>query len=228
MSQKIALIPARSGSKRLKNKNVKLLGGKPLICWTIEAALKAKCVSRVIVSTDCEIIRDIALSAGAEVPCMRPKYLAEDDTTTSDVVMHMSSVLNLKNEDIVFILQPTSPLRTAQNIDDALALMDYKDADGIVSVSKSKHHPLWTNILPEDGNLENFLKPGILNKRSQDLPNYFSLNGAIYAYKVSALNKNKGIFYSNKVFAFVMSENTSVDIDDKYDFYVAEALLRND
>ena len=126
MSQKIVLIPARSGSKRLKNKNVKLLGGKPLICWTIEAALKAKCVSRVIVSTDSEIIRDIALSAGAEVPFMRPQYLAEDDTTTSDVVMHASSALDLKNEDIILILQPTSPFRTAQNIDDAFALLGHK------------------------------------------------------------------------------------------------------
>ena len=227
MSQKIVLIPARSGSKRLKNKNVKLLGGKPLICWTIEAALKAKCVSRVIVSTDSEIIRDIALSAGAEVPFMRPQYLAEDDTTTSDVVMHASSALDLKNEDIILILQPTSPFRTAQNIDDAFALLGHKKAEGIVSVSKSKHHPLWANILPEDGRLENFIKPEILNKRSQDLPTYFSLNGAIYVYKVSALNEKKGIFYSNKVFAYVMSDDTSVDIDDKYDFYAAEALLKD-
>lgn len=225
MTENIAIIPARSGSKRLKNKNTKLLGNKPLICWTIEAALNASSITRVVVSTDCEIIEQVALNAGAEVPFIRPKHLAEDHSNTSDVIMHAATSLGLEGQNILTILQPTSPFRSADHIDDAMALMKEKQADGVVSIAKSKHHPLWANTLPEDGSLGYFIRPEILNKRSQDLPEYYSLNGAIYAYRIDAFYKSGGIFYSNNVFGFKMSEAPSIDIDDQYDFYVAEALL---
>ena len=225
MSQHVAIIPARSGSKRLKNKNLKLLGKKPLICWTIDNALRSASVDRVIVTTNCPDIKKVAQAAGAELPFIRPQSLAQDDSTTTDVIMHAAENLALEDDDLVSILQPTSPFRTAHHIDEAFALLHSKDAEGIVSITTPKHHPLWSNTLPEDGCMQDFIKPSFLNRRSQDLPQYFSLNGAIFLYKVGAFYREKGIFYSSKVFGYEMSLDHSIDIDDKYDFITAQTLL---
>ena len=225
MSHHVAIIPARSGSKRLKNKNLKILGNKSLICWTIDAALRSTTVDRVIVTTNCLDIKETAQAAGAEVPFIRPQSLAQDNSTTTDVIMHASETLGLKDDDVISILQPTSPFRTEQHIDEAFALLHSKHAEGIVSITTPKHHPLWSNALPEDGCMQDFIKPSILNKRSQDLPQYYSLNGAIYLYKVNAFYREKGIFYSSRVFGYKMSPDHSLDIEDKYDFITAQTLL---
>lgn len=228
MKRSLAIIPARGGSKRIKNKNTIMLGDKPLITWTIEAALKAKAINHVVVSTDCESIADVARSAGADVPFMRPETLGSDESTTTDVLLHAIATLGAENYDTLTLLQPTSPFRSADDIDNAFTLFEEKDADGIISIMKAKHHPLWSNTLPPDWSMESFIPKEYLNKRSQDLPQFYSLNGAIFIYKLKAFIAHHGIFYSDKIYGFEMSETSSIDIDDKFDFWAAEAILRNE
>lgn len=222
----LALIPARGGSKRLPRKNVLPLCGKPLIAWTIEAALQSQYVDRVIVSTDCDEIATVCRKSGAEVPFVRPSELAEDTSSTNDVILHALDATPDLETDIVVILQPTSPLRTAQHIDESLELLVDKNAKGIVSVSQCEHSPLWANTLPENGQMGTFIKSKIFGKRSQDLPNYYRLNGAIYTFTKESLLSTCGIFYSNDVYAFKMDRGCSVDIDNELDFQVAEVIVK--
>lgn len=226
MKKNTVIIPARGGSKRLKNKNILNFCGKPLISWTIDAAIQSKCIDRVIVSTDSQEIASISASHGAEVPFIRSSHLAADETTTSEVVLDAAEKLGLPDASRVVVLQPTTPLRTAKHIDDAIALFNSKKAHGVVSVSEVKHSPIWCNSLPKDNSMENFIDAKYLNKRSQDLPQFYSLNGAIYIYSLEQLRRNKGIFYSKDVYAFVMPLTKSIDIDDKIDFLTAE-LIKN-
>jgi len=218
----IALIPARSGSKRLPNKNILPLAGVPLIAWSINAAKASTYVDRIVVSTDCANIASLAEEYGAESPFIRPKSLSEDTSSTFDVILHTITALNLTGEDILLLLQPTSPLRTAAHIDGALFRLEEKVADGVVSVTPCSHSPLWFNTLPEDGSMNDFIRSEIRGVRSQDLPQFYRLNGAIYAFKVSSLLKNKSIHYSKNVFSYVMPENCSLDIDTEIDFKICE------
>ena len=184
----LAIIPARGGSKRLPRKNILDLCGKPLISWSIEAALKSKYISKVVVSSDDEEILNISSNFGADI-IKRPYELANDTATTFDTVKH--TIDNFENYDYIVLLQPTSPLRNENQIDEAIELLEEKQADAIVSVCEMDHSPLWSNILPEDGNMRGFLREEILNKRSQDLEKYYRLNGAIYICKTYKLLKNK-------------------------------------
>lgn len=218
----IALIPARAGSKRLINKNILPLAGIPLIAWSINAAKASTHVDRIVVSTDSADIASLAAEYGAEVPFIRPTALSEDTSSTFDVILHAIKTLNLADEDILLLLQPTSPLRTAAHIDGALSRLSEREADGVVSVTPCSHSPLWSNTLPEDGSMRDFIRPEIRGKRSQDLPQYYRLNGAIYAFKVSSLLKNQSIDYSKNVFSYVMPEDCSFDIDTEIDFKVCE------
>lgn len=224
----VAIVPARGGSKRLPFKNVLELKGKPLINWTIQAALDSKYVDDVVVSTDCLEIAKISKSCGAEVPFLRPDSLASDTASTNDVILHMISALNCSNDDIIMILQPTSPLRTSAHIDEALELFDNNAAFGVVSVCKCEHSPLWAGKLSEDGSFEGFMSEELLGMRSQDLPVYFRLNGAIYAYLVGKLVGRKGIYYDSSVFAYEMGMFSSVDIDTDIDFKLAEAIASDE
>jgi N-acylneuraminate cytidylyltransferase/CMP-N,N'-diacetyllegionaminic acid synthase len=224
----IALIPARGGSKRLPKKNIRPLLGKPLIVWTIEHARASRYIDRVIVSTDDEEIAKIAQKHGAEVPFMRPKELATDEAKGIDVVLHAIEFLDkqLGKDFVLVCLQPTSPLRTSEDIDKALEeFLKNPKAEAIVSVCECEHHPLWSGVLPEDRNMKNFLKPDIINKNSQELPKYYRLNGAIYIGRASYLRKNKS-FFGEKTYAYVMPSFRSVDIDTILDFKFAEFLLR--
>ena len=173
----LAIIPARGGSKRLPRKNILDLCGKPLISWSIEAALKSKYISKVVVSSDDEEILNISSNFGADI-IKRPYELANDTATTFDAIKH--TINNLEKYDYIVLLQPTSPLRNEKHIDEAIELLEEKQADGIVSVCEMDHSPLWSNTLPEDGNMRGFLREEILNKRSQDLEKYYRLNGTIY------------------------------------------------
>ena len=223
----IALIPARIGSKRLPKKNISRFCGKPLINWTISAAKSSKYIDRVIVSTDSEEIAEIAKAAGAEVPFERPSELATDRSSTNDVLLHAIKTLELNASDLICLLQPTSPLRNSQHIDCALSQHFEKSASGTISVCKCEHPPEWTTTLPNNKSLENFAKSRLKLGRSQDHPDHYRLNGAIYIFDIGSLKKNKGIFYGNNVFAFVMDKVTSVDIDDEFDFSFAESLVMN-
>lgn len=222
-----ALIPARGGSKRLPRKNIKLLVDKPLIAWSIEVAKACKYVDRVIVSTDDEEIKRISEQYGAEVPFLRPEYLSNDHASSFDVIKHAIDFLTLsRSNELIVLLQPTSPLRLASEIDAALEFFVQKDAKGVVSISETEHSPMWSNTLPEDGCMSDFIRPEVQGKRSQDLPSFFRLNGSIYIYETLALLEKGAIFFDEYVYGFETSLETSIDIDTEFDFVIAEALLR--
>jgi len=224
----LAIIPARGGSKRLPKKNILPLGGKPLISWSIEAGLKSEYVDSVIVSTDCREIAEISKNYGAEVPFMRPADIADDYSTTNSVILHAINILSQTEVfDIIVILQPTSPLRLSTDIDNALEMLERKKSDGVVSVCECEHSPLWSNIIPNDGNLGGFINEAIQSKRSQDLPTYYRLNGAVYAFTTASFIKNQGVDYTDSVFSIEMPTLRSIDIDHELDFKLAEVILNS-
>ncbi len=226
----VALIPARGGSKGLPRKNLLPLGGKPLIAWTIEAANKAPEIDHVVVSTDSEEIADIARKYGADVPFLRPAALATDRANSIDVVLHTLDQLEAQGESIgyIILLQPTSPLRTQDDIRRGFAVFDQGDfVQAVVSVTTPAHHPLWTNTLPENGWMGEFIRPEIFDKNRQELPLYYKLNGAIYIATAHYFRQEK-TFIGDGTYALVMDKERSVDIDSKMDFMIAEQLLRSD
>ena len=220
----LAIIPARGGSKRLPRKNLLDLCGKPLIAWSIEAALKSKYISKVIVSSDEEEILNIAKEYKADF-IKRPDELASDTATTFDALKH--TLENVEKYDYVVLLQPTSPLRTEKHIDEAIELLKEKNADAIISVCEMEHSPLWSNTLDEDLNMSNFLRDEVLNTRSQDLPKYYRLNGAIYICKTDKLLQNESFFLKENIYAYKMNKKDSVDIDEEIDFIIAEKLMQH-
>jgi len=224
----LAIVPARSGSKRLPGKNIKVLNGKPLIQWSIESALGIDVVSRVMVSTDCQYIADIALQSGAEVPFLRPKELSTDTSTSAAVIKHALDYYKDQGEmfDYVLLLQPTSPLRNKKHNEQAIALLRAKEADAIVSVCECDHPPSWSNTLPESMSMEYFIRDEIKNSRSQDLAQSYRLNGAIYLSKVRRFYEEGSLFLSSNIYAHIMDNESSVDIDHKLDFLLAEAILQ--
>ncbi|OOE33404.1 CMP-N-acetlyneuraminic acid synthetase, partial [Salinivibrio kushneri] len=177
-----ALIPARGGSKRLPKKNSLPLSGKPLIAWTIEAALNSQYIDKVLVSTDSEEIASISREFGAYVPALRPEYLANDTATTEQVIRYELN-RHMQDSDILIILQPTSPLRSKQQIDQALRLFQEKKASSVFSVTACEHPPEWCGKLPDNYSMANFIS-GDFSTRSQDLQKSFRLNGAIYIYDI--------------------------------------------
>lgn len=218
-----AIIPARGGSKRLPGKNSLTLAGKPLICWTIEAALKNRYIDEVVVSSDDDEIIRIAQESGAKT-IKRPDELARDDTSTVDVLIDV--LKQTAYNDYIVLLQPTSPLRTEKHIHEAIELLISKDADAVVSVCETEHSPLWSNVLPEDGSMDHFLREEIKNKRSQELPVYYRLNGAIYICKSVKLLEEHSLLLKHKSYAYVMSRTSSIDIDEAIDLEMAEFFMK--
>lgn len=222
-----ALIPARGGSKRLPRKNVKLLHGKPLIAWSIEVAKVSKYIDRVVVSTDDEEIKRISEQHGAEVPFLRPEHLANDHASSFDVIKHTIDYLKLdQSNELIVLLQPTSPLRLVSEIDRALEFFVHKNAKGVVSISETEHSPMWSNTLPENSCMSDFIRPEVQGKRSQDLPKFFRLNGSIYIYETLSLLEQSKIFFNENVYGFETSLETAVDIDTELDFLVAETIIK--
>lgn len=223
----LAIIPARGGSKGLPGKNIKELCGKPLIAWCIEVAKACSSIDRVVVSTDDEDIAKVAKKYRAEVPFMRPTELASDTASTIDVILHAIDWFE-KYENCqpahILLLQPTSPLRTVEDIEGAIQTLKDKNARAVVSVCETDHHPWWSNTLPEDDCMKNFLRPEILNKRRQDLPVFYRLNGAIYLAEADYLLKHNG-FFGSDTFAYKMPKECSVDIDSEIDFKLAALLF---
>lgn len=225
----IGIIPARGGSKGLPRKNVLPLGGKPLIAWTIEQAIASMYLDKVIVTTDDEEIASVASTYGAEVPFMRPKELASDTAKAIDVIFHALDWLEAHHEafDVLAILQPTSPLRTAEDITAAVKLLFEKKAQAVISVCETEHDPYWSNVLAADGSMDDFMRPELMNKNRQELPTFYRLNGAIYAADCNYVRSQKGFFGKN-TFAYVMPRERSIDIDTKIDFQFVEFLLQRD
>lgn len=220
----LAIIPARGGSKRLPRKNVLEIGGKPLIAWSIDAAIKSSYIDKVIVTSDDAEILEIAQHYGADI-VKRPIELAKDTATTYDAIKH--TVENVEKYDYIILLQPTSPLRNEQHIDEAINLLHVKQADAIVSVCKMEHSPLWSNVLPEDGDMSFFIRDEIKNRRSQDLSDYYRLNGAIYICKTENFLDEKTFFIKKNIFAYKMKRKNSIDVDEEIDFEICKVFLRD-
>lgn len=221
----IAIITARSGSKGLKDKNIKILKGRPLMAYTIEAAWDSGLFECVHVSTDSEEYSQIARKYGADVPFLRDAELATDTAGTWDV---LRAVLNKyqdfgKTFDTVTLLQPTSPLRDADDIRKAFEIFSEKKADSVVSVCEAEHSPKICNLLKEGNSMNGFLNTAKVGRR-QDLGTYYRINGAIYIQKTELL-MNFGKLYGPKSYAYVMDKLHSVDIDDAFDFMVAESAM---
>ena len=219
----LAIIPARGGSKRLSRKNILDLNGNPLITYSIEAGLKSQYIDKVIVSSDDDEILDVSNRYGVD-GLRRPTYLATDTATSFDAIKH--TIENLKRYDYIILLQPTSPLRSSKHIDEAIELLEEKNADAIISVCEMEHSPLWSNNLDDSLSMKGFLKDEVLNKRSQDLDIYYRLNGAIYICKVDRLLEQKSFFLKDNIFAYVMDRGNSIDIDEKIDFDFVSLLLK--
>ncbi len=220
----LAIIPARGGSKRLPRKNVLGLQGKPLIAWTIEASINSKYIDRTIVSTDTNEISTISKQFKADV-IIRPTELSTDTASSYDAILHTIDSISEKYDYIV-LLQPTSPLRTSQHIDEAIVKLIQKKADAIVSICEMEHSPLWSNTLPDNGSMKHFLKKEIKNKRSQDLPLYYHLNGAIYICDLEQLKKEKSFIIEENIYSYIMNGFSSVDIDNRIDLELAKVLIR--
>lgn len=219
----LAIIPARGGSKRLPRKNVLDLGGKPLIAWSVEAAKESKYIDNVVVSSDDDEILSVARSYDAQI-LKRPAGLASDKATTMDALVHAIEHIQ-QTYDYIIVLQPTSPLRDSKDIDGAIEYLFEKEAKSIVSVCEMEHSPLWANTLPNDNSMHSFLKDEILNKRSQDLQQYYRLNGAIYICQTETLMKEKSFFLKENIYAYIMQQHKSIDIDTKIDFDFAQFLI---
>ena len=225
----LAVVPARAGSKRLPEKNIRQMFGKPLIQWTLEAALSIDEITRVIVTTDSQRIAEIAKECEAQVPFIRPASLAKDTTSSVDVIRHVLDYYKEQGEefDFVLLLQPTSPTRKPSDISGAIEHLKRSDADAVVSVCRCEHSPLWANTLPEDYSMNGFIRPKIAQTRSQDLPEYFRINGAIYLFNTRRFAQENTLFFSSNIFAYVMDQESSIDIDHEIDFLTAEAVLKS-
>lgn len=219
-----AWIPARANSKRLPNKNLLHLSNKPLIQWTIDASLDCKDISKTFVFTDSEKIKELAVKSGALCPFLRGSENAQDNSATADALKEF--LLKIKKTDTLpeylVILQPTSPLRNNEHIYEAIKVLKEKNADAVVSVSPSPKPPHWMNSLPKDHSLLNFIKPEFANVRSQDIPQYYFLNGAIYILNVQEFLKQKNIYLNKNIFAYIMDYKSGIDIDTLEDLELAE------
>lgn len=222
----LAIIPARSGSKGLKDKNIALLNGKPLLAYSIEASIKSNIFDKILVSTDSIEYADIAKQFGAEVPFLRSEENSSDLASTWNVVKEVLTLLTEIGEsyDTVCVLQPTSPLRTSEDIINGYQAFVKKRANFIVGVTEMDHSPLWSNELPDDLSLKDFITDDVFNKARQQLPTYYRINGAIYIIKVEHLLTNNKL-YDKKTFAYVMDKMNSVDIDDEFDMVLAKTLI---
>ena len=232
MSKVLGLITARGGSKGIPKKNIVNVGGKPLIAWTIEAALKSHVFDRVVVSTDNNEIASIAQKWGAEVPFTRPDRLAKDDSPHADVLIHAINWLQEKEDylpEFLMLLQPTSPLRTSQDIDKSFQLAIDRKADCVISVQETLSHPYSVMQVTEDQKLSEFLMSSEdpeSYQRRQARPKFYSLNGAIFIFKVDALLTNKNT-YPDLTFTYVMPQERSLDVDTSWDLHIANLVLNH-
>jgi CMP-N-acetylneuraminic acid synthetase len=224
----LGLIPARGGSKGIPRKNIIPLCGKPLISYTIEEALKSKYLTKIVTSTDAEEIAKIATHSGSEV-IIRPKELATDESFVIDTVKHAINFIEDKKGlkfDYVILLQPTSPLRTVEDIDSAIKKMLNSKADSVVSVTEvGAKHPARMKKIVNERIVDIFDKKLDFTPR-QKLPKIYIRNGAIYGAKREVIYKNNS-FRGNDCVAYIMSEERSINIDTEIDFKLAELVVKN-
>lgn len=221
----IAIIPARSGSKGLPDKNIKKLNGKPLIAYSIEAAVRSGCFEEVMVSTDSENYAEIAKIYGAKVPFLRSDETSSDTASSNDMISEVLEGYRTlgKEFDTFCLLQPTSPLRTSDDIKLAYELFTNKASFAVVSVCEAEHSPLWCGPLPENNEFIGFVNHESI-KRRQDAGKFYRLNGAIYIVDVGKFSEDH-FYYKAGSFAYIMPQERSVDIDTDIDFRIAELLM---
>lgn len=220
-----SIITARGGSKGVPKKNIKLLNGKPVIAYTIVESIKSNFIKQTYVTTEDKEIANISQEYGAKV-INRPKKLAQDNSTSVDVVLHSMNYLEKNGglPDFFVLLQPTSPLRTKEDIENAIILFIENECDALISVSPLDHSSMMSFKIQN-----NFLTPNcdekFLNKRRQDLPEFYCPNGAIYITTPDSLRKNK-TFSPKQTIPYIMPQERSVDLDTEFDFKLAEFLLK--
>lgn len=222
----LAIIPARGGSKGVPDKNIKHLLGKPLIGYTIEAAKKSKYIDDIIVSTDSEAIKNIAIVFGAHVPFLRPESLSGDSVKSIDVVLHCIDYIEKegKEYDYFILLQPTSPLRSEAHIDEAIEMITNLRAESLVSVCEVEQNPVIMRII-EDNRMKEIIKFDGDNLRRQDLPKFYIFNGAVYINSKQMLINSKS-FVNEDSIPYIMDSESSIDIDTITDFKLAEILIK--
>lgn len=216
----LAIITARGGSKRLPGKNIMPLGGKPLIAWTIQAALDAKCVDYALLSSDDKDICEIGKKYGCHVPFLRPADLATDEASSVDVVMH--AIKGYEDYSHLILLQPTSPFRTGEDIDKAFDLMLRSNSGSCISVRESLESPDWMYVINES----NELRPIVIkeNIRTQNLSRAYIPNGALFITGIKDFLENKKFVRGDTV-PYIMPFDRSIDIDLPQDFLNAENLI---
>lgn len=223
----LGLIPARGGSKGIPHKNIVDVAGKPLIAYTIEAALASKVMDRLVVTTDDKAIAEAAKTYGADVPFMRPAELSSDTATSMDTIVHAIEWLKEEqgyDSEYVLLLQPTSPLREARDIQEAVKILEKTKGDAVISVH-AHAHPFWAKRLLEDGRLaELFTKEQQTSSDSGKKETYYAPNGALYLVKTPVLLARR-TFYTEKTFAYVMPPERSLDIDTPWDLRIAQMEL---
>lgn len=223
------LVLARGGSKGVPHKNLALAGGKPLIAWTLLAASEARHHGRIVVSTDSNEIMTVAQEFGAEAPFIRPAHLSSDMATSFEATAHCLGWLKEHEAyvpDLLVLLQPTSPLRAARDIDLAIDVALEKNAKAVVSVTTAGCHPYWMKTINEQGELVNWTMDAPAIVRRQDLPTVYGLNGAIYVIKPDALLEHK-TWYPDSTYPYVMPPERSLDVDTVWDLHVVDLILRD-
>lgn len=217
----LAIIPARGGSKGVPRKNIREVAGKPLIAWTIEEAQKSRYIDRIVVSTDDLEIAETAGQWGGEVPFMRPSELAQDDTPGIAPVIHMLTHIQ-PVYDLVVLLQPTSPLRTVEDIDGAISLMMSRKARACVSMVEPDKSPYWMYSLDSSGKLLPLLDGDYACR--QEIPAVYALNGAVYVAESSWLVRMR-TFITDETVAYIMPKDRSIDIDTETDLAISAIIL---
>lgn len=221
----LAIIPARGGSKGLPGKNIRDLHGKPLIAYTIEAALKSKRITKILISTDDEEIAEVCRKY-VDIPFMRPIELAQDDSLIVDTYLYSVDKVNKlygEKHDVLVALLPTCPLRSSEDIDNAIKIFEQKEADSVISFYEAPHPMQWYRTIDEGGVLRAVVPEGDRLANRQEEEKTYLPNGAIYVFKVELLKQKK--YYSDKTFPYLMPAERSIDIDSLHDFKMAEFLM---
>ena len=227
MNRVLGLITARGRSKGIPRKNLRRVAGRPLIAWTIEAAKASRLLDRILLSTDDPEIAEVGRRYGVDVPFLRPAELASDWSPVIDAALHAFQWLDtVENNFPTFgmLLQPTSPLRTAEDIDAAIRLAQEQKANAVVSVTAEDRHPLQMKVMDENGRISPFMKTELVDSRRQDLPPVFGLNGAIYLVRRTVLQESK-TWCPVGALAYVMPAERSLDVDTPWDLRLADLLL---
>ncbi len=226
----LGLIPARGGSKGVKDKNIRPLLGKPIISYAINCGSACKSIDHLIVSTDSEKIADISKEAGAEVPFMRPAEIARDESPMMPVLEHallQCEAIYKEQIECIVLLDATSPMTTVEEVENSISLFKNGDYDAVISAVPAKRNPYFNMVIVENGYARLAIKPEKAVTRRQDCPSVYDLNNAIWIFsRETVLNKKDRI--PEKSALYIMDEGRYVDVDSEIDFKILEVLMNND